>query len=39
MGRALPPLVFNLITKPFDTLDWAFLLDVLANMGFGERYL
>jgi mannosylglycoprotein endo-beta-mannosidase len=27
------------ITKAFDTVDWSFLLEVLRNMGFGERLL
>ncbi|KAM0833253.1 hypothetical protein ACQ4PT_064373 [Festuca glaucescens] len=27
------------VTKAFDTIDWAFLLEVLAKMGFGERWL
>ena len=25
------------ITKAFDTMDWAFLLEVLRKLGFGER--
>ncbi|KAM0899529.1 hypothetical protein ACQ4PT_021212 [Festuca glaucescens] len=27
------------ITKAFDTVDWAFLIDVLRKLGFGERIL
>jgi hypothetical protein len=27
------------ITKAFDSVDWAFLVDVLRNLGFGERIL
>ncbi|KAM0853841.1 hypothetical protein ACQ4PT_050791 [Festuca glaucescens] len=39
-GSGVSAVMFKLdITKAFDTIDWAFLLEVLAKMGFGERWL